>query len=91
MTVHGEPAYETGFEKAAAVAEAIVRNHPFNDGNHRTALFAAHLVLGLFDMMLVAPNDEQRDVIIKLGDGTVSLSDFSIWLERNCVSRSRPN
>jgi death-on-curing protein len=91
MAVFGDAAHRTVFEKAAAMAEAIVRNHPFNDGNHRTGLFAAHLVLGLFDMMLVAPDDEQRDVIMKLGDGTVSLGDFSVWLEQNCVSRSRPN
>ena len=27
MTVGGDPAYKTPFEKAAAIAEAIVRNH----------------------------------------------------------------
>ncbi len=89
--MNGESAYETAFDKAAAIAEAIVRNHPFNDGNHRTAIAAAHLIVGLYGMVLVAVSREQREVILKLGDGTVSLSDFSSWLERNCVMRSQPN
>lgn len=90
MTVFGDPAYKTPFQKAAAIAEAIVRNHPFNDGNHRTALASAHIVLGLHDMRLVAQDHEQRDVIMKLGSGTVGMGEFTAWLERSCVLRSRP-
>ncbi len=91
MTVFGEPAYKTPFLKAAAIAEAIARGHPFNDGNHRTALAAAHIVLGLFDMIPVATDYEQRDVIMKLGNGTLSMEEYSTWLERRCVLRSRPD
>jgi death-on-curing protein len=89
MTVGGAPAYATTFEKAAAIADAIVRNHPFNDGNHRTSLAAVHLVLGLDDMRLVAPSEEQRDAIRGLGSGNISMDQFRAWLERNCVLRSR--
>ena len=91
MTVFGEPVYKTPFQKAAAIAEAIARGHPFNDGNHRTALYAAHLVLGLHGMMLVAPDHEQRDLIRGLGSGDVNMGDFTTWLERRCVMRSRAN
>ncbi|MGH9432547.1 MAG: type II toxin-antitoxin system death-on-curing family toxin [Terriglobia bacterium] len=87
MTVFGEQAYKTPFEKAAAIAEAIVRNHPFNDGNHRTALAAAHLVLGLHDLALVASDDELRDTIRQLGGGALSMGEFGAWLERRCVLR----
>jgi death-on-curing protein len=91
MTIFGEPAYETAFLKAAAIAEAIARGHPFNDGNHRTALAAAHIVLGVFDLIMLATDSEMHDVIIKLGSGTLSLEGFSTWLEGRCALRSRPN
>jgi len=90
MTVFGRPLYVTPFQKAAAIADAIVRNHPFNDGNHRSALAAAHLVLGLFDVQLVASADEQRDAIRGLGAGDLNVDEFGAWLERNSVLRSRP-
>jgi len=90
MTVAGEAAYKTAFEKAAAIADAIVRNHVFNDGNHRTALAAAHLVLGLHNMQLVAAADEQRDNIRALGSGGMEMNDFAMWLEQNCVLRAQP-
>jgi death on curing protein len=90
MTVFGEPLYGTPFQKAAAIADAIVRNHPFNDGNHRSALAAAHLVLGLFEIQLVASASEQRDSIRGLGVGNPNLDEFGAWLERNSVLRSQP-
>ena len=90
MTAFGEPCYKTPFEKAAALAEAIVRNHPFNDGNHRTALAAAHLVLGLQGMQLIANADEQRDRIRSLGTGNLTMEEFGAWLGANCVLRYLP-
>jgi death-on-curing protein len=89
MTAFGELIYKTPFQKAAAIAEAIVRNHPFNDGNHRTALAAAELVLGLHDMRFVAPADEKRDAIRELGIGTLGQDAFGAWLEQNSVLRTQ--
>ncbi|MFT4154657.1 type II toxin-antitoxin system death-on-curing family toxin [Parafilimonas sp.] len=33
--------YKTTFEQAAALAESIIKNHPFIDGNKRTGFLAA--------------------------------------------------
>ncbi len=90
MTVFGEPLFGTPFQKAAAIADAIARTHPFNDGNHRSALGAAHLVLGLFDIQLVASANEQRDSIRGLGAGNLNVDEFAAWLERNSALRSLP-
>lgn len=91
MTAFGDPVYDTPFLKAAAIAEAIARGHPFNDGNHRTALAAAHMVLGLFGLIPLATDDEQRDVIMKLGGGTLSIEQYSDWLQRRSALRAQPN
>lgn len=36
QTFGGEELYPTCFEKAAAIAESVILNHPFVDGNKRT-------------------------------------------------------
>jgi death-on-curing protein len=44
-SVMGEDAYDDMFSKAAALLDAIARNHGFRDGNKRTAMAAAVLYL----------------------------------------------
>lgn len=90
MTAGGEPIFKTSFQKAAAMAEAIARNHPFNDGNHRTALAGAELLLGLLGMKLVAAAQDKADVIRNLGSGRLTLDQFSAWLQENSVLRTQP-
>ena len=38
QTFGGEDLYPTEFEKAATIAESIIINHPFVDGNKRTVV-----------------------------------------------------
>lgn len=90
MTAFGLALFDTPFKKAAAVAEGIVRNHPFNDANHRSALAAAYLILGIFDLQLAATADDQRDSIRALGAGGLTVDGFAEWLERNSVLRTQP-
>lgn len=90
MTAFGESLFKTQFDKAAALAEAIARHHPFNDGNHRSGLAAAYIVLGLFNLRLVAGADEQKDAIRKLASGVINFEEFSAWLKQNSVLRSSP-
>jgi death on curing protein len=39
QTFGAKDLYPTCFEKAAAIGESIIMNHPFIDGNKRTAMF----------------------------------------------------
>jgi death on curing protein len=91
MTAFGEEAYPTPFLKAAAIAEAIVCMHVFNDGNHRTALTAAYVVLGLYDLRLLALESELKETIYSLENKRLSLEEFGNWLEERCIFRSRVN
>jgi death-on-curing protein len=88
MTAFGEEAYPSIYDKAAAMAESIVRNHPFNDANHRTALAAAHLVLGLSGNRLAALEDAQIEAIRSVENGTLSMEAFSAWLRENSMLRA---
>ena len=87
MTAFGTELYPTPFEKAAAISESIVRNHPFNDGNHRTALAALHLILGLHQLKLAAPKDAQKDMIIGVGAGTIEFRNFVQWIQQYSILR----
>lgn len=50
--------YPDLFSKAAALMDSLVRNHPFVDGNKRTAITAAALFLRFNGSRLVVENAE---------------------------------
>jgi death-on-curing protein len=91
MTAFGEELYKTPFQKAAAIADSIVHNHVFNDGNHRTALAAAYIILGLNSLALVGSDEDKGRAILDLEGGRMTLDEFAVWLERNSVFRSVPS
>jgi death-on-curing protein len=41
----GQDHFSTPFDKAATLAESVIRRHPFIDGNKRTARYAAAYLL----------------------------------------------
>ena len=65
---------------AAALAGAVVRDHPFVDGNKRTALMAAYTFLALNGRNLEASEPEAVAVIRALAAGDMSEDDFASWL-----------
>jgi death on curing protein len=87
ITLFGVEAFQTPFQKAAAVADSIVRTHPFNDANHRTAVAAAYVLLGLLGWQLVASKEDHLATIRALGL-TMTMEGYSDWLQQNSVVRS---
>lgn len=70
-------------ELAAAYADALVRDHPFVDGNKRTALMAAYTFLGLNGYDLDAPEPETVAVVRALSAGDLSEDAFAAWLREH--------
>src|SRR3990172_10842143 len=54
-TFSGEDLYKTIFDKAAALMHSLILNHPFVDGNKRTAVVAAIIFLLQNGWMLKVP------------------------------------
>ncbi len=75
-------AYETGdlFALAAAYAAGLVRNHPFVDGNKRTAFVAAALFLRTNGFRLLAPEAEAVVMTLTLASGELPEAGFAAWL-----------
>jgi death-on-curing protein len=71
------------FEMAAAYAFGIVRNHPFIDGNKRTAFLAAYLFLRLNGWKLAASQNEAVQIVLLLAAGNIGEAEFGQWLESN--------
>lgn len=63
--------YPTPVEKGAAVAESIVRNHPFVDGNKRTGYALMELILRENGLFVTASPDERYDFVIQIATGEI--------------------
>jgi death-on-curing protein len=70
----------TIFDLAAALCASICRNHPFVDGNKRTAFVALGITLGLNGFELDATEREAADRILTLAAGTQSETEFRNWV-----------
>jgi death-on-curing protein len=68
---------------AAAYAFGIARNHPFVDGNKRTALLALYTFLGINDVDFVVPEAEAAAMILALAAGEVSEESLARWIRDN--------
>jgi death on curing protein len=87
MTAFGSELFETPYQKAAAIAESIVRNHVFNDANHRTALAAVRFVLAFSDLTISASHDEEIQIIRDVEQEIRDVQNFSQWIESHSLLR----
>jgi len=70
-------------ELAAMYAIGIARNHPFVDGNKRTAAVAMELFLDLNGYELTATDEALVLTILGLADGSSSETDLADWVRGN--------
>jgi len=82
-SMFGEDIYATVPEKAAALGLAIVRGHPFSDGNKRVALVALDIFLARNRYALTAKNDEAYTAFMALARGELGREELAVWVERN--------
>ncbi|KAA0575880.1 type II toxin-antitoxin system death-on-curing family toxin [Azospirillum sp. B21] len=68
---------------AASYAYGIARNHPFVDGNKRTALVVAELFLDLNGYALLADDASCVVTFLALAEGALSEADLAGWLRAN--------
>ncbi len=86
-TFDGEYLHTNQFDMAAAYLFHVARNHPFVDGNKRTALMCALVFLGLNDQRVQASADALYQVVDGVASGSIGKSEISIFLQRNAESR----
>lgn len=69
-------------ELAAAYGFALCKNHPFVDGNKRTAFMAMYIFLGLNAYRFNAPEPEIVLVMESLASGEINENALQVWLAK---------
>ena len=71
---------------AAAYGFGIAKNHPFNDGNKRTAFQAMYTFLAINGIELTAPEVETVTTMLGVADGSIGAATLGKWLRANGVA-----
>lgn len=74
---------------AATLAFGIAKNHPFVDGNKRTAWIVAATFLEINGHRVTASETETVISVVALASGEMSEPDFAEWLRTNTRQRRR--
>ncbi len=64
---------------AAAYAYGVARNHPFVDGNKRTAWVLARLFLVLNDVKIDFAPEEAIHMVLALASGSLAEAEVAEW------------
>lgn len=64
---------------AAAYAYGVARNHPFVDGNKRTAWVLARLFLGLNGVQIGFAPEEAIHMVLALASGSLAEAEVAEW------------
>jgi len=68
---------------AASLAFGLARNHPFADGNKRTAHVCYRVFLALNGADVIASDEEKYVTMLALAEGTPPEADFADWLREH--------
>jgi death-on-curing protein len=83
QTFGGEDLYPSMLEKAAAIGESIIVNHPFLDGNKRTGYILMESVLRFGGEKISCNDDEIYQFVIKISTGDKKFEQIVEWLKAN--------
>jgi death-on-curing protein len=76
--------YPTLIDEAAALWESLSQNHPFVDGNKRTAFAATYVFLSINGLTIIATDQDTQSFVLGLYEtGQLKFERLREWLSRN--------
>ena len=84
QNVFGQETYGTLFEKSAAMMRGIIVDHPFVDGNKRTAVISALTFLYINGLKFYAIAVEIEDFAVRFATDHLEITMTASWLEHHC-------
>ncbi len=75
----GEDAYPTLREKTAALLHSVARNHPFTDGNKRTAVVGAVFFFRINGQTVIWEQDDALAMILRVAEGRSEVDELAAW------------
>ena len=85
-TFDNQELYPSPSEKAAALLESVLINHPFIDGNKRTAYVLMRLILLNYSLDIVSDSREKYKMVIAASKGEIRFDEIKTWIESHTVS-----
>jgi len=82
-TFDGDDLYPDLWQKAAALMASLAQNHPFVDGNKRTAITSAAMFLSLNGYSLQTTNQELERFTLWVVNERPSLADVANWFQQH--------
>ena len=83
QTFDNKELYPTPIDKAASLLESIVSNHPFIDGNKRTAYVLARLFLLQNRMDIKASQQDKYEFLMSIASGKMRFEEIVSWIEKH--------
>lgn len=83
QNVFGEELYKSEFDKSAAIIRGIIADHPFVDGNKRTAMLAGLTYLKLNKIKITFNQGEIEDFAVKIAVDRLEVKIIAKWLEKH--------
>ena len=77
--------YTTSVEKASALIESLVKNHPFMDGNKRTGYVSMRIVLRKDKKDVRATEEEKYEFVMNIANGKINYEEIKQWIEEKLV------
>jgi len=76
--------YPSLVDEAAALWESLSQNHPFVDGNKRTAFAATYVFLLINGLRIVARDEDAQEFVLGLYEsGQLKFQNLQAWLTNN--------
>lgn len=85
QTFMGNDLYPSLYDKAAQLCYGIANNHPFTDGNKRTALHSMYVYLIINGFDITATQQDVENMIIDVASGNMTNTELVQWLQKNTV------
>lgn len=77
----GQDLYPTVFDKASRLCYGLTKNHPFNDGNKRTAIHSMLVYLYINNILLDYESIELENIIIDIASSKMSCEELTQWIQ----------
>ena len=89
QTFMGNDLYPSLYDKAAQLCYGIANNHPFIDGNKRTALHSMYVYLIINGYDITASQQDVENLIINVAAGNITNTELAYWLKVNTKEITR--
>ncbi len=85
QTFQDKELYPKPEDKASAILESIISNHPFVDGNKRIGYVLMRLILIENGMDITTSKEEKFEFILDVAKGKLKFEQIKLWIQTNLI------